>query len=89
MPHLESPKKRLRQDAKRRARNKATRKNVRTVIKLFLQALKDGKKDEALAAYKSTCSAIDKAAIRGYLAKNAGARYKSRLQVRLNKMIAK
>jgi small subunit ribosomal protein S20 len=85
MPHLKSAKKRLRQSRERNARNRATVKELRTQIKKVLRACKDKNPTEAQSQLKLACRLIDKCALRGYIAKNAGARYKSRLTIRVNR----
>jgi small subunit ribosomal protein S20 len=85
MPHLDSAKKRLRQGAARNERNRATVKDLKTQIKKLLKTIKAGDKDAVAADYTLACSKLDKCATRGYIHKNAAARTKSRLTVRLAK----
>ena len=73
MPNLASAKKRLRQDAKKALRNKAAKTRVKTEIKKALDG-GDG---------KTAFGAIDRAAAKGVIHKNAAARKKSRLAKRL------
>ena len=42
MPHTRSAEKRLRQNEKRQARNRAAKKAIRVQIKKFMAAVKDG-----------------------------------------------
>jgi small subunit ribosomal protein S20 len=86
MPHLESARKRLRQANARNQRNRATVKDLKTQVKKFLRAVKDGKKDVANAELNATFSKLDKCGMRGYIHKNAVARHKSRLTARLQKI---
>jgi small subunit ribosomal protein S20 len=69
MPNLASAKKRLRQNAKRKLTNQITKTRVKTETK---KALEGGELKTALAA-------IDRAAAKGVIHKNAAARRKSRL----------
>jgi len=73
MPNLASAKKRLRQDVKKALRNKAAKTRVKTEIKKALDG-GDG---------KTAFGAIDRAAAKGVIHKNAAARKKSRLAKRL------
>lgn len=84
MPTLKSSKKRLRQNVKRRARNRAVKSKMRTVIKKAVAAIDDDPTtaDEALnVAY----SIIDNAAKKGVIQTRQADRRKSRLAARLNK----
>ncbi len=69
MPNTPSAKKRLRQDAKKRLRNMAAKTRIKTETK---KALSGG---EVTSAF----SAIDRAAAKGIIHRNAAARKKSRL----------
>lgn len=86
MPHLDSARKRLRQSTARNERNRATVKDLRTQIKKALKSFKAGDKAVAAADYQAACSKLDKCATRGYIHKNAAARTKGRLAIRLAKV---
>jgi small subunit ribosomal protein S20 len=73
MPNLRSAKKRLRQNAKKQLRNQIAKTRIKTETK---KALAGG---EAKTAF----SAIDRAAAKGVIHKNAAARRKSRLAKKL------
>lgn len=76
MPHHKSAKKRMRQDEKRRARNRAVKSQVKTAIKKVLQAVG---KEEAPELLRQAESVIDRAAKKGVIHWRAAARKKSRL----------
>ena len=76
MPNLKSAKKRLRQSAKRRIRNKDARSSIRTVTKNLLHT---ESADEAEVLYRQVTSMLDRAARKGLIAKNAVDRRKARL----------
>ncbi len=78
MPNIKSAEKRLRQNVKRRLRNSAIKSTMKTAIKKALSA-----KDED-AALREALSAIDRAASKGVIHKNAAARKKSRLVRKLS-----
>lgn len=83
MPNHKSAEKRVRQSERRRVINKSNRTRLRTAVKNLRTALsKDtGKAAELLP---KTVSEIDKAVQKGVLHRNAAARHKSRLTVRVN-----
>ena len=76
MPNIKSASKRLRQNQKRRERNRAVRSEIRTRTKSLLQT---EAADEAEEAYRTITSLLDTAARKGIVSKQAAARRKSRL----------
>ena len=76
MPNIASAKKRMRQAERRRARNRAQRTLVRTVIKRVRGA---ATAEEAQAAFRDAERLLDRAARKGLIAKNNAARNKRRL----------
>jgi small subunit ribosomal protein S20 len=76
--------KRARQTTKRTARNRANASRLRTQLRSLREALAKGDKSAAERIYRETASALDKAIQKGVLHENTAARYKSRLNVRLN-----
>ena len=84
MPNHKSAEKRVRQSEKRRVINRGNRSKVRTYIKKVRTALDSGKNDEIQSALPETISVIDKAVQKGVMHKNAAARYKSRLTLKVN-----
>ena len=79
MPHIQSAKKRLRQNPKRRARNQARKTRVRSSTKAVLKAVEGGDAEAAQAALRKAISAIDRAAKRNVIHRNSASRKKSRL----------
>jgi small subunit ribosomal protein S20 len=79
MPHTPSAKKRLRQIAKRRLRNRATKKAIRIQIKKFETAAKQGPGEQTQAELLQAIKKLDKAAARRVIHPNAAARKKSQL----------
>jgi len=75
LPQKKSTIKRLRQDKKINARNRATRSQVATAIR----KVKTASPEERDAALRGALSMIDKAAKGGVLKKETAARRKSRL----------
>jgi small subunit ribosomal protein S20 len=83
MPNHKSAEKRVRQNERRRLVNRNNRTRLRSSIR-DLRAALDGDKKEAVALLPKTISEIDKAVQKGVLPRNAAARHKSRLTVRVN-----
>ncbi len=84
MPNHKSAEKRVRQNEKRRDINRGNRGRLRTGIKKLRAAMESGDAGSAQALLPATVSLIDKAVQKGVLHRNAAARYKSRLTVRVN-----
>ncbi|MDQ3747197.1 MAG: 30S ribosomal protein S20 [Acidobacteriota bacterium] len=83
MPNHKSAEKRTRQNEKRREVNRGNRGRLRTGIKKLRAALESGDAGSARELLPQTVSLIDKAVQKGVLHRNAAARYKSRLTVRV------
>ena len=84
MPNHKSAKKRMRQSEKRRLINRSNRSRLRTAIKKLRAALTGNNANDAQTLLPITISTIDKAVQKGVLHRNAAARYKSRMTVRVN-----
>ena len=84
MAHSLSAKKRIRQNIKRRGRNRWRKRQVKVAVRDFDEALRAG--DAAKAAEQLTVvyKRLDMVAAKGTIHKNAAARKKSRLTRRLN-----
>ena len=78
----------MRQNEKRRLINRTHRTRLRTVIKKLRTALSAADATDSQTQLPQTISAIDKAVQKGILHRNAAARYKSRLTVRVNNQAA-
>ena len=88
MPNLPSAKKRVKQNDRRRIRNRARKAIVKTESRKFLELIQDGKLDEASSALSVITKKLDQVAAKGPLHKNTVARSKSRLARRLNTALA-
>ena len=84
MANIASQKKRIRQNEKRRLRNKAVRSELKSRVKTANQAVVAGDADAA-AHVKTAQKRINKAASAGIIHKNAAARRTSRLMKRAAK----
>ncbi len=83
MAHSLSAIKRVRQNEKRRVRNRADRTRLRTQIKKLRQAVDAKNTDEAQKLMPDTISLIDLMVKKRVIHENAGSRYKSRLTRRV------
>jgi small subunit ribosomal protein S20 len=86
--HSLSAKKRIRQNAKRRARNRTRKGQLKQTLRSFDATLKDGDAGKTLESLKTALQKIDRTAARGTIHKNAAARKKSQLQRRYNALKA-
>lgn len=83
MANTKSALKRIRQNEKRRLRNRFFLGNARKSVKKARQVLETGDLEAARDATVEAVSALDKAAEKGVVHKNNAARRKSRLMKRL------
>jgi small subunit ribosomal protein S20 len=75
----------VRVSARRRARNKPIRSQVKTYVKKAQELISTGELGAADEAVKQAVSSLDKAAQKGVIHPNNAARRKSRLMKKLNK----
>lgn len=83
MANSAQARKRARQGEKRRRHNAARRSLLRTRIKQVVQAIEEGDKEKAQAAYQRAVPVIDTMAGDAIIHKNKAARHKSRLNTRI------
>ena len=83
MANIKSAKKRVKTIAKKTANNKVKKSIVKSTEKRFLEAIEAGDKELAVERFKACEKAIDKAATKNILHKNAAARKVSRLAKKL------
>ncbi len=84
MPHTPTAKKRLRQNVKRRARNRTTIKDVKSQVKNVAEVAAAGTPEQLQAAYRLAAKKLDKAASQRVIHPNLAARKKSQLARLLN-----
>lgn len=84
MPHTKSAKKNLRKTEKRRLRNRATTRTIKTHLGRFEESL-TGTIEQAQAEYNLAAKKLDKAAARRVIHPNLAARKKSQLARALQK----
>ena len=89
MAHSLSARKRVRQNAAARARNRARKSMVKTQIKHFEDAIRQGDIEKASRQLNLTYKKLDKVAAKSTLHKNTAARLKSSLTKKLNNLKAR
>jgi small subunit ribosomal protein S20 len=82
--HSLSARKRIRQNLKHRARNRARKAELRVQVKSFLAAVSAGDLTKAESELRKTAQRLDKVAAKGSIHKNTAARKRGRLAKRLN-----
>ena len=82
MPNIKSAIKRVEVTKKKTEANKGKKSAIRTVVKQSKAAVAAGTVDEALV--KKTQKAVDQAAAKGHMSKQAAARAKSRVAKAVN-----
>ena len=89
MAHSLQSKKRVRQNAKRRAINRTRKSRIKTQVKHFEAALSGGDVEAASEQYQLVARKLDKTAATSAMHKKTAARKKSRLAGKLNELKAK
>jgi small subunit ribosomal protein S20 len=84
--HSLSAKKRIRQDLKRRGRNRWRKEQIKEAVREFNEALRAGDKTKAADQLRVVYKRLDKVAAKGTIHKNAAARKKSSLARKLQAM---
>jgi small subunit ribosomal protein S20 len=79
MPNTASAKKRMRQDAVRRARNRSAKSSLRTQLRKVREAIDAKKLEQSEVEFRTLTTKLDKAAARKVIHANKAARTKSRL----------
>ena len=89
MPNIKSAKKRVNVAERNKTRNHAYKSSIRTAIKRISEAIQEKEDTAAVQTKVSTAfSLIDRAVLKGILHKKTGARYKSRIALKVNKVSA-
>jgi len=84
MAHTLSAKKRIRQNAKCRARNRWRRTTYRDAMKQYDETILHGSVEQAQSELSQLYKLLDKTAAKGAIKKGTADRYKSRLTARFN-----
>lgn len=86
MANTASAQKRIRQNEKRTARNKARKSRVRTFVRKLEEAIASGNKDAAQAAFRDAQPELQRAVTKGTLHANTVSRKVSRLSARVKSL---
>ena len=86
MANIKSSAKRDEKSKELRAKNRADKTELKTMIKKFDAAVVDGNREAAESAYKVAVKTVDRAAGKGLLHKNNAAHKKSAMAIKLNEM---
>ena len=86
LANIKSAKKRVLVNAKKAARNKAVRSEVRTSVKKLDAAILSGDKEQASAALTALKSTMGRAAAKGIYKKNTNARKIARMSKKVDAM---
>lgn len=84
MANLFSAKKRIKQNERNRLRNRARKAVIKTETRKLLDAIHDGKIEDAQELYRGLSKRLDQTAAKGTLHRRTAARRKSRLAKQLN-----
>ncbi len=87
MPTIKSEEKRVKVTKVKNLRNRMVKTGVKTAVKKYYTALDEGV-EPAKAQLSATTSAVDKAAAKGVIHKNAANRRKARMALAMNKAAA-
>ncbi|MBM3848052.1 MAG: 30S ribosomal protein S20 [Verrucomicrobia bacterium] len=86
MPNTKSAARRVRSSARRALMNRRSKTRLKTLERRLDDAVKAGKKDEAVKALREASSALDKAAKKGVVHWGRTDRKKSRLALEVKRM---
>jgi small subunit ribosomal protein S20 len=84
--NIKSQIKRIKQNEKRRVRNKSVKSSVKTAIRKFREAADAGDRDQAQILLKEASRKLDKAASKGVIHANQAANKKSAMAIRANSL---
>ena len=87
MAQHKSAKKRIRQNDKKRTRNRHIRTTLRSAMKRFEQTLEKQNAEELKALLDKTISIVDTAASKGIIHKNKAARHVSQIRRKINSFL--
>ncbi len=79
MPNIKSAERRMKVEAKANLRNRIVKSELKTIAKKFQAAVTAGDKEAAAELYREFTGALDKAALKGTIHKNAVNRKKAQI----------
>jgi len=83
MPNTKSAERRMRSSKRKRLHNRSIKSRLKSLERVYEEAVESGKKEDSNAAYRKLSSAFDKAAKSGVIHSRTANRKKSRLSARL------
>jgi len=86
MPNIKSAKKRDAKSKELRAKNRAEKTKLKTVLKKFDAAVAEGNKEAAVESYKTAVKTVDRASTKGLIHSNNAAHKKSSMAKKLNEL---
>lgn len=86
MANIKSQIKRIRQNEKRRLRNKSVKSSLKTAIRKFHEAAQAGDTETATVLLREASRKLDKAVSKGVIHRNQAANRKSAIWKRLNEL---
>ena len=86
MPNHKSAEKRVRQNAKRRLRNRHIVSTTRSYVKTLRNAIEKGDAEAAKTALPTAVNALNRAVTKGVMHRNQASRKISRLTVAVNRL---
>jgi len=86
MPNIASAKKRMRQNAVRRTRNRGRRSALRSSLRKLNEAIEASDMERVRETWRDTQAMLDRMAQRGMIHRNQAARKKSRLSRRISQL---
>jgi small subunit ribosomal protein S20 len=89
MPNTPSAKKRMRQDAVRRASNRSTKSGLRTQLRKVREAITAKDADKSQTEFRTLVKKLDRAAAHNVIHPNKAARTKSRLSHAIKSLAGK
>jgi len=84
--NIKSQIKRIKQNEKRRQRNRSVKSSLKTAIRKFREAADSGDRQTATVAMRAASRALDKAASKGVIHKNQAANKKSAMATRADSL---
>ncbi|MFZ2503396.1 MAG: 30S ribosomal protein S20 [Nocardioides sp.] len=88
MANIKSQIKRIKQNEKRRLRNKSVKSDLKTAVRKFREAAEAGETEQAVVLGRAACRKLDKAVSKGVIHKNQAANRKSSIAKRSDKLVA-
>ncbi|MEI2810770.1 MAG: 30S ribosomal protein S20 [Nocardioides sp.] len=82
MANIKSQIKRIKQNEKRRLRNKSVKSDLKTAVRKFREAADAGEVERAIELGRDACKKLDKAASKGVIHANQAANRKSSIAKR-------